>query len=254
VILSTRAYVPSRYRRRVSIPAGWYPDPAGSTQQRWWDGTQWTGHLSGPAPLAQPYAQQAYQAPRSYIAEQLRAPDGTRTGTVWIWLTIFVPLLGVLLGLPYLLQSSSFYTGMIGTFAQNGASGATTLPPEVSAEIYSRMSGLVGLGALATVGGWVSAGLGVLFGGLDWRELRRRGVPRPFHWAWGFFGALVYVIGRDIVARRRTGSGMAAMWVAIAVNIVLFVAVIVFSLTFVSSIFDSATQASLSYGTVYGRA
>lgn len=26
-------------------PAGWYPDPAGSAQQRYWDGTTWTDHL-----------------------------------------------------------------------------------------------------------------------------------------------------------------------------------------------------------------
>jgi hypothetical protein len=26
----------------VSIDAGWYPDPAGEAQHRWWDGTQWT--------------------------------------------------------------------------------------------------------------------------------------------------------------------------------------------------------------------
>lgn len=32
--------------------AGWYPDPAGSGQQRYWDGVQWTDHLSGPAPWA----------------------------------------------------------------------------------------------------------------------------------------------------------------------------------------------------------
>jgi hypothetical protein len=25
-------------------PAGWYADPDGSAQQRWWDGTQWTEH------------------------------------------------------------------------------------------------------------------------------------------------------------------------------------------------------------------
>ena len=27
-------------------PAGWYPDPDGSGQQRWWSGTEWTDHRS----------------------------------------------------------------------------------------------------------------------------------------------------------------------------------------------------------------
>jgi uncharacterized RDD family membrane protein YckC len=33
----------------TSTPAGWYPDPAGGTGTRWWDGTAWTEHLH-PAP------------------------------------------------------------------------------------------------------------------------------------------------------------------------------------------------------------
>lgn len=29
-------------------PPGWYTDPAGTTGQRWWDGSEWTDHLSSP--------------------------------------------------------------------------------------------------------------------------------------------------------------------------------------------------------------
>ncbi len=28
-----------------SVPAAWYPDPAGTGQERWWDGKSWTDHL-----------------------------------------------------------------------------------------------------------------------------------------------------------------------------------------------------------------
>jgi hypothetical protein len=30
-------------------PAGWYPDPSGAPQQRWWDGQGWTVHYQGAA-------------------------------------------------------------------------------------------------------------------------------------------------------------------------------------------------------------
>jgi hypothetical protein len=37
---------------RGTAPPGWYPDPSGATAWRWWDGYQWTGHVS--PPIAQP--------------------------------------------------------------------------------------------------------------------------------------------------------------------------------------------------------
>lgn len=30
----------------TSVPAGWYPDPQGSFQQRWWNGTSWTNEFA----------------------------------------------------------------------------------------------------------------------------------------------------------------------------------------------------------------
>ncbi|MBG0560425.1 DUF2510 domain-containing protein [Actinoplanes aureus] len=34
----------------TAVPAGWYADPAGAPQQRWWDGFRWTDHVQ-PAPF-----------------------------------------------------------------------------------------------------------------------------------------------------------------------------------------------------------
>lgn len=46
-------------------PASWYPDPAGTPSQRWWDGAQWSDHLRAiPAPpVVAPPAPPAPPAP-----------------------------------------------------------------------------------------------------------------------------------------------------------------------------------------------
>jgi Protein of unknown function (DUF2510) len=49
-----RAKRPARYwyPNGGAPPAGWYADPAGSCWWRWWDGRQWTAHVTPPAPHA----------------------------------------------------------------------------------------------------------------------------------------------------------------------------------------------------------
>ena len=42
-----------KYSRSMSTPAGWYPDPNDASQQRYWDGSQWTEQIQ-PAQQAPP--------------------------------------------------------------------------------------------------------------------------------------------------------------------------------------------------------
>lgn len=89
-------------------PAGWYPDPANATSERWWDGTTWTeqvrAKVSAPPPPpppgpAMPPTLQGYPAPppnrggsytmptpgsHSFAAKPFEFADAMRRGaTLW---------------------------------------------------------------------------------------------------------------------------------------------------------------------------
>jgi lysylphosphatidylglycerol synthetase-like protein (DUF2156 family) len=96
---------------------------------------------------------------------------------------------------------------------------------------------------LVLLSGWFIYALSIVFGLLDWRELKQRGVPKPFHWAWGFFVIIVgwpavYVIGRTVVAKRRTGAGMAPLWVFIGLEVVTFIVSLVVIVTAIVQLFS----------------
>lgn len=156
--------------------------------------------MTDPMPDPTPYSQPDPYRPQQPAAE-LKAPPGTDPSTPWIWLILLVPIVQTL---PiFFLDWSAFVE-------------ATLMDPtELSTVTLFASPAYVALIAL----GWIGTGLMIWFAYLDWRELQRRGVPQPFHWAWIFMTFVVsfavYTIGRAVVAYRRTGTGLSVMWATI---------------------------------------
>ena len=202
-----------------STPAGWYPDPAGSAQRRWWDGSKWTDTLETP-----------YSTAAAVHAQ--RAPEGTDPNTPWIWLIVFLPWLPTL-GL-FFIDWSGYVEALL------------TDPTGQSAVTFLVTPGYRLMIAL----GWITTGLIIWFAYLDWRELKRRGVPQPFHWAWIFLTFVVsyavYTIGRAVVANRRTGTGLSVMWATIATIVAGFILGIVFAIVLSIQIWDAISGLSFT--------
>ncbi len=149
----------------------------------------------------------------------LSAPSGTPWNTVWIWLVVFVPYL------------SSFGLVTIDWSRMFDLSAATSE--------MAMLNLMVSPGYLiSVVGGMIAYGLSVWFAYLDYRELERREVPRPFHWAWAFLSYSVYPIGRSVVVRRRTGRGISPMWVSISLIVLSFILGIVLVVVIMASVFN----------------
>lgn len=216
------------------ITAGWYPDPAGSGGQRWWDGAGWTQHVTPPpAPAAvQPLAQYAAQAP-AYRAEALGAdpqvPESTPTATVWVWLLVFVPLVSLV---------PLFFWDVTG-FLQRSIED----PYTASYAIFLDPWYLVMMGL-----SWIVYGVVVWFAYLDYAALGRLGYARRFHWAWTFLSALVYVIGRTVFVRRQAGGrGMGPLWAYIAVTVATVILTIAWTAWLMARIFEFASTAVTAY-------
>lgn len=201
------------------IPPGWYADHANPALQRWWDGTQWTEHT-----------QQAYVA-GGVAVEQLKAPEGTSWNTPWIWFVLLLPLLGV--GSLFLIDINGYIDALISNPQNPDVAGA--------------MSALFSPGyIIAIVLGWVVTAVTILFAYLDWRELRKRGIPQPFHWAFAFLAlagvGIVYPIGRAVVTNRRGAGGLVVMWIAIGTVVLSLIIGIVWSVV----LFNQITQLVLT--------
>lgn len=184
----------------IDRPAGWYPDGTNYGQQRWWDGNQWTAQVTQVTP---------YQSGQGSIP---RAPEGTSPYNAQIWVIVAIYTATIIAGIGYPL-----------TVDWNGYLQATlTDPSGLSAYGYIFNGAYVFLLLLGFLG-WAGT---IALAFFDAKDLEARGVARPFHWALSVipsYGSLIYVIGRSVVARRRTGTGMAPMWVVIALTVLGFI-------------------------------
>jgi hypothetical protein len=196
-------------------PPGWYPDPAGTQAERWWDGSTWTDNVkvNSTPQGATPYSVVGYADPK--------APEGTSPYNKWIWLNLILQIVACI---PVLLFPwDSYFTSML----QSSSTGSLSSDPMAGYAV------LLSPEYLAITGfSYLCVGLTIFFGWLDYRALKAAGVPKPFHWAWGFFilagaGFLVYVIGRSVVVRRRTGSGLAPIWIYVASQVLITIAFVV---------------------------
>lgn len=93
----------------TQTPAGWYPDPWVSGQQRYWDGQQWTAHTNSPQP--QPPQPQPQPEPTSAgqftytgstgaggFSDYQQVPFFRRQWFFWLTYIIFAPIaLGILI-------------------------------------------------------------------------------------------------------------------------------------------------------------
>jgi hypothetical protein len=115
--------------------------------------------------------------------------------------------------------------------------GDTTDPTAAASAVFSPAYLLV------LLSGWFVYAVSIVFGLLDWRELKARGIPKPFHWGWSFFVLLVgwpavYVIGRTVVAKRRTGAGLAPLWVFLGLEVLTFIVSLVVIVTAIVQLFS----------------
>ncbi len=88
------------------IPAGWYPDPEGKPQSRYWDGDSWTEQVGPILPQAQAPAAPAISAafvPMTHDASGNPVSDRSRLAAAL--LCFFVGVFGV----------HRFYVGKVGT-------------------------------------------------------------------------------------------------------------------------------------------
>jgi hypothetical protein len=221
------------------IPAGWYSDPAGFDQLRWWDGAGWTTHLAPrPIPMPPPVP----QAP-TFLPPVAQAP------------MFPVPMFPV-----PMTQAPVLQTPVAQTVAPPGnwntvSSWFVALSPTFFAAAYIleflRVAGQPNLslvfGAIA-VSSFVPFVVAVIFATVDRHALKKRGYPLPASVWWMLLTPLAYLIVRTVKLRREVGRGSGPLWVWIAAWAISSVIIGVVTVQVLPAITNSQNSSNLARG------
>jgi hypothetical protein len=206
------------------IPAGWYSDPAGFDQLRWWDGAGWTPHLAPrpipmppPVPQAPMFPMPITQAPGSQTpGVQTLAPPGN-WNTVSSW---FIALSPTFFAAAYILEFLRV-AGQPNLSLVFGAIAGSSFVPFVVA---------------------------VIFATVDRHVLKKRGYPIPASVWWMLLTPLAYLIVRTVKLRREVGRGSGPLWVWIAAWAVSSVIIGVVTVQMLPAITNSQNSSNLARG------
>lgn len=187
-------------------PQPGHPQPPGYPQQ-------WA-HPQPAHPHHPGYPQQYGYPQQPFIAatDPRQGPVSGSTTTKWIWFALACQALSLLvvLAMPW-----NLYLEAVSEMVAATQPGGSYVAEQVAAAKFMQFS--VWSGVISVLSLIPSAGF-IIFAYLDWRDLTRIGIVRPFHWAFAFLGSLVHGIGRAVVLARRGHPSWAPLWGMIVIQ------------------------------------
>jgi hypothetical protein len=212
----------------VAAPPGWFADPVGRSDLRWWSGAEWTEYVAPrPAPrpadaprrdLARASASPAIPLPGTFVPSQPETPA-------------YVPFGGDRSAATTANGTARAWVPTAPTRWNTGGAWALSVTPLIA------VVGAIGIGFAATFSVWLALVIVLLpflwtiaAATRDRSTLAEFGYHRlPSRW-WLLLGPLAYLIARTVFVNRQSGRGSAPLLWYVGIVVVLTMVSIVLRL------------------------